>query len=135
MATISRFEDVDAWQKARVLTREVHVVTAEGAFAKDFGLRDQIRRASVSVMSNRADGFKRGGIREFFHFLFIAKGSAAGVQAQRHVALGAGYIQPEPFKGLCDLEAETGRLIGGFVRYLKTRDAQHGTRNATRGKR
>jgi S23 ribosomal protein. len=93
MGTIQKFEDIDAWQKARALTREVYAVTADGAFAKDFGLRDQIRRAAVSVMSNIAEGFDRGGVREFIQFLFIAKGSAAEVQAQLYVALDAGLYQ------------------------------------------
>ena len=135
MATISKFENIEAWQKARVLTREVYVVTAEGAFSKDFGLRDQIRRASVSVMSNIAEGFDRGGVREFIQFLFIAKGSSAEVQAQLYVALDAGYISQEQFKGLYDLAGDTGRLIGGFIRYLKTYDSQHGVRNTTGAKR
>jgi len=135
MGTIQKFEDIDAWQKARALTREVYAVTADGAFSKDFGLRDQIRRAAVSVMSNIAEGFDRGGVREFIQFLFIAKGSAAEVQAQLYVALDVGYIKQEQFKGLYDLAGDTGRLIGGFIRYLKTRDSQQGTRNATGGKR
>ena len=128
MGTIQKFEDIDAWQKARVLTREVYAVTADGAFAKDFGLRDQIRRAAVSVMSNITEGFDRGGLREFVQFLFIAKGSAAEVQAQLYVALDAGYIKQEQFKGLYDLAGDTGRLIGGFIRYLKSREQAGGKR-------
>ena len=103
-------------------------MTADGAFAKDFGLRDQIRRAAVSVMSNIAEGFDRGGVREFIQFLFIAKGSAAEVQAQLYVALDAGYITQEQFKGLYDLAGNTGRLIGGFIRYLKSREQAGGKR-------
>ena len=126
MGTIQKFEDIDAWQKARALTREVYAVTADGTFSKDFGLRDQIRRAAVSVMSNIAEGFDRGGVREFIQFLFIAKGSAAEVQAQLYVALDAGYIKQEQFKGLYDLAGDTGRLIGGFIRYLKSREQAGG---------
>jgi len=128
MGTIQKFEDIDAWQKARALTREVYAVTADGTFSKDFGLRDQIRRAAVSVMSNIAEGFDRGGVREFIQFLFIAKGSAAEVQAQLYVALDAGYIKQEQFKGLYDLAGNTGRLIGGFIRYLKSREQAGGKR-------
>jgi four helix bundle protein len=128
MGTIQKFEDIDAWQKARALTREVYAVTADGTFSKDFGLRDQIRRAAVSVMSNIAEGFDRGGVREFIQFLFIAKGSAAEVQAQLYVALDAGYIKQEQFKGLYDLAGDTGRLIGGFIRYLKSREQAGGKR-------
>jgi four helix bundle protein len=118
MGTIQKFEDIDAWQKARVLTREVYAVTADGAFAKDFGLRDQIRRAAVSVMSNIAEGFDRGGVREFVQFLFIAKGSAAEVQAQLYVALDANHINEEQFKSLYALAQSTGNMIGGLIRYL-----------------
>lgn len=135
MARIEKFEDIEAWQRARQLAKAVYAVTSEGKFARDFGLRDQIQRAAVSVMSNIAEGFDRGGVREFIQFLFIAKGSAAEVQAQLYVALDAGYIKQEQFKGLYDLAGDTGRLIGGFIRYLKTRDSQQGTRNATGGKR
>lgn len=122
MGTIQKFEDIDAWQKARVLTREVYAVTADGAFAKDFGLRDQIRRAAVSVMSNIAEGFDRGGVREFIQFLFIAKGSAAEVQAQLYVALDAGYINQDQFQKLYSETEATARMIAGLLRYLQNSD-------------
>ncbi|MBI2435894.1 MAG: four helix bundle protein [Candidatus Hydrogenedentes bacterium] len=118
MATIEKFEDVEAWQKARELTRAVYKTTSGSAFARDFSLRDQIRRASVSVMSNIAEGFDRRGNREFVQFLSIAKGSVAEVQAQLYVALDAGYLQQEAFDYLYGLARDTGRLIGGFIRYL-----------------
>mgnify|MGYP000673608909 CR=1 FL=1 len=128
MSAFQRFEDIEAWQKARELTKAIYTLSNDGQFARDFGLRDQIRRASVSVMSNIAEGFDRGGIREFIQFLFIAKGSAAEVQAQLYVALDAGYIKQEQFKGLYDLAGDTGRLIGGFIRYLKSREQAGGKR-------
>ena len=87
MATFHRFEDIDAWQKARELTRAVYAASRSGSFSKDFALRDQIRRASISVMSNIAEGFERGGNKEFRQFLSTAKGSAGEVRAQRYVAL------------------------------------------------
>ena len=93
MAKIEKFEDIEAWQKARGLSKAVYAVTGDGTFARDFGLRDQIRRAAVSVMSNIAEGFDRGGNRELTQFLYIAKGSAAEVQAQLYVALDAGYLK------------------------------------------
>jgi four helix bundle protein len=108
-------------------------MTGDGAFARDFGLRDQIRRAAVSVMSNIAEGFDRGGNREFIQFLYIAKGSAAEVQAQLYVAFDAGYLKQEHFQQSYELAGDTSRLIGGFIRYLKTRDSQPGTRNSTAG--
>jgi len=124
MATIERFEDIEAWQKARKLTREIYRVTNQGAFAKDFGLRDQIRRASVSIMSNIAEGFERGGDVEFRRFLAIAKGSAGEVKAQLYVALDAGLINQAQFDSLYRMATETGNLIGGFMRYLtKGRDS------------
>ena len=72
MARIEKFEDIEAWQKARVLCREIYSITRQGDFTRDYGLRDQIRRASVSVLSNIAEGFERGGNKEFLNFLFIA---------------------------------------------------------------
>ena len=135
MASITKFEDIEAWQKARELTREIYRVTNQGAFAKDFGLRDQIRRASVSIMSNIAECFDRGGNREFIQFLYIAKGSSAEVQAQLYVAFDAAYLKPDQFQQLYELAAETGRLIGGFIRYLKTCNSQPKTRNLSRGGR
>lgn len=118
MAKIEKFEDIEAWQKARELTREVYRVTNQGAFVKDFGLRDQIRRASVSIMSNIAEGFGRGGNREFIQFLSMAKGSVSEVQAQLYVAMDAGYLTREQFQQIYDLAKSTGNLIGGFIRYL-----------------
>ena len=124
MANIEKFEDIEAWQKARELTLEIYRVTGHGNFAKDFGLRDQIRRASVSIMSNIAEGFDRGGNREFIQFLYIAKGSAAEVQAQLYVALDAQYLPEDQFHKLYDLANNTGRVIGGLIRYLKNYENQ-----------
>ena len=118
MASIEKFEEIEAWQKARELTQEIYRVTNQGAFAKDFGLRDQIRRASVSIMSNIAEGFGRGGNREFVQFLSMAKGSVSEVQAQLYVAVDAGYLAKDQFDQLYSLSQSTGNLIGGFIRYL-----------------
>jgi four helix bundle protein len=122
MAGIRRFEEIDAWQKARELTRAIYQVTRSGAFAHDYGLKDQIRRAAVSIMSNIAEGFGRGGNREFVQFLSVARGSVAEVQAQLYVALDAGYIQNEQFDSLFRVATETGNLVGGFMRYLNATD-------------
>lgn len=118
MAKIERFEDIEAWQKAKELTSAVYAVSNEGPFSRDFGLRDQIRRAAVSVMSNIAEGFERGGDVEFRRFLAIAKGSAGEVKAQLYVALDAGMIDQATFDSLYKKAAETGNLVGGFMRYL-----------------
>lgn len=122
MGTIRKFEDIDAWQKACALTREVYAVTDDGAFAKDFGLRDQIRRASVSIMSNIAEGFGRGGNKEFIQFLSTAKGSAPEVQAQLYVALDAGYINQDQLQKLYSETEATARMIAGLLRYLQNSD-------------
>src|SRR4030066_1647951 len=86
------FEDLEVWKSSRELTRKIYKVTGDGSFSKDFGLRDQIRRAAVSVMSNIAEGFERGGNQEFIQFLYIAKGSCGEVRSQLYVALDQGYI-------------------------------------------
>jgi len=119
MASIERFEDIEAWKKARELTREIYRITNQGAFVKDFGLRDQIRRAAVSIMSNIAEGFGRGGNREFIQFLSTAKGSASEVEAQLYVALDAEYITKDQFQQLYGLAQSSGKMIGGFIRYLQ----------------
>jgi len=114
MGRVERFEDLIAWQKARKLTKEIYTVTKQGKFASDFGLRDQIRRASVSVMSNIAEGFERGSRAEFHHFLVIAKGSCAEVRSQLYVALDNEYITDGRFRSLSDLAKETSKIIGGL---------------------
>ena len=119
MATISRFEDIEAWQKARLLSKRIYQLTAAGKFARDFGLRDQIRRASVSIMANIAEGFGRSGSAEFKQYLSTAKGSAAEVQSHLYVASDAGLIGEDEFKELYDLADETARMIGGFLKYLR----------------
>jgi len=94
---IERFEDFIAWQKARTLTAKIYKVTGEGIFARDFGLRDQMRRAAVSIMSNIAEGFERGRPAEFHQFLSIAKGSCAELRSQLYVSLDAGYLSDPAF--------------------------------------
>ena len=119
MATIKRFEDIEAWKKARELTREVYRNSKVGPFSKDFGLRDQIRRAAVSVMSNIAEGFERGGNKEFMQFLAIAKGSVGEIESQLYVALDENYIDENEFVSLKRLTGSTKRLIGGLLGYLR----------------
>ncbi len=92
MATFKKFEDIKAWQKSRELTNEIYEATAQGDFARDFGLKDQIRRAAVSIMSNIAEGFERSGTGEFVQFLAIAKGSSGEVRSQLYVALDQQYL-------------------------------------------
>ena len=124
MATIRKFEDIEAWRAARRLTREVYVVSKWGAFAKDFALRDQIRRACISITSNIAEGFERGGTKEFINFLSIAKGSAGEVHSQLYVAADEGYIDPHTFDELKDLVREVSNKIGALMRYLQRSNFQ-----------
>lgn len=120
---VERFEDLIAWQKARQLTVEIYLITVRGDFAKDFGLRDQIRRAAVSVMSNIAEGFDRGSRGEFHQFLVIAKASCAEVRSQLYVAQDVGYITQEIFINMKSSTDELSRIIGGLrVAVQKQRD-------------
>jgi four helix bundle protein len=119
MATIVRFEDLDAWKIARELTREVYRITSVDRFSRDFGLKDQIRKASVSIMSNVAEGFERDGNREFCNFLSIGKGSAGEVQSQLYVALDQDYITRGDFEFIYSKAKESGRVIAGLGNYLK----------------
>jgi four helix bundle protein len=120
MATFQSFEEIEAWKKARELTREIYKISSRELFGKGFGLRDQIRRASVSTMSNIAEGFERSGPREFIQFLALAKGSLGEVKTQLYVAIDQGYVTQEVFGRLHSLASETGRLIGGLMSYLRT---------------
>lgn len=119
MATIKRFEDIEGWKIARTLTKKIYEVTSFGLFSKDFGLKDQIRRASVSIMSNIAEGFERDGNKEFINFLSIAKGSAGEVRSQLYVALDQAYISNDQFRDLYNLVVENGRVIAGLMNYLR----------------
>jgi four helix bundle protein len=114
MNKIERFEDFIAWQKARALTARIYKATGEGDFARDFGLKDQIRRASVSIMSNIAEGFERARPSEFHQFLSVAKGSCAEVRAQLYVSLDVGYLSDQSFKDLLGQAEEVGQIIGGL---------------------
>jgi len=122
VATFERFEDIEAWQKARELTQGVYAVSGHEPFVKDFALRDQIRRAAISVMSNIAEGFERGGNREFHNFLSYARASAGETKAQLYVALDQRYIDSDNFKRLYDLSGEVARMIGGLMNYLQSTD-------------
>jgi four helix bundle protein len=111
---IDKFEDLIAWQKARELTREVYQISRQGAFAKDFGLSGQIQRASVSIMSNVAEGFERGGRSEFHQFLSVAKASCAEVRSLLYVSLDIKYIAKTKFERILNKAEEVGRVVGGL---------------------
>jgi four helix bundle protein len=130
MATFKKFEDIEAWKKARKLTKRVYEVSRDAAFGRDFALRDQIRRASISIMSNIAEGYDRSGTAEFIQFLATAKGSAAEVKCQLYVALDANYIDSSTFEDLSELATEIGNMIGGLMSYLR-RSGIKGTKYKT----
>jgi four helix bundle protein len=119
MATITRFEDLEAWKYARELTKEIFRITRTGPLSRNFRLCDQMRNASVSVMNNIAEGFERGGDKEFHNFLSIAKGSAGEVRSQLYVVLDQGYINSEDFKIILDLTCSISRQVSGLMKYLK----------------
>ncbi len=119
MATIRRFEEIQAWQKARVLVRRTYQTCAEGGLSRDFGLRNQLCRAAVSAMTNIAEGFARRTDNDFAHFLDIAKGSATEVQSLLYVALDVGYVSDIVFEELYQLAEETNRLVTAFATFLR----------------
>jgi four helix bundle protein len=119
MASIQNFEEIEAWQKGRELTRRIYQLTAKEKFARDFTLKDQIKRAAISITSNIAEGFERGGNREFVQFLAIAKGSASELKSQLYTALDVGYIAQTEFNELHQLTHSIMLLISGFMKYLQ----------------
>jgi len=127
---IERFEDLDVWQTARVLTRRVYEVTNEGPFARDYGLRDQIRRAAVSVMSNIAEGFESRTQALFIEFLGRGKGSSGEVRAQLYVAFDANYLSAPQFAELSQLATSCSRQLRGFMTYLESQATTHRLREA-----
>lgn len=114
MEKISRFEQLIAWQKARVMTQSIYRVTRQGVFAKDWELCNQLRRAAISVMSNIAEGFERGKRTEFHQFLSIAKASCAEVRSQLYIANDVGYLNQHEFCELMQQSEEVGRILGGL---------------------
>jgi four helix bundle protein len=119
MATFRRFEDILAWQKARELTRQIYEATKTASFARDYGLCDQIRRSSVSVMGNIAEGFGRNSDKEFANFLNISLGSTTETQLHLYVALDQSYIDQNGFTGLYDRCGEINRMLKSLAQTLR----------------
>ena len=119
MAKIERFEEMEAWKCARRITQLIYQISSGGAFAKDFALVDQIRRAAISIMSNIAEGFERNGDREFVQFLTISKGSCGEVRAQLYVALDQKYVDASKFAEIEGKLVETSRMLSGLIKYLR----------------
>lgn len=121
MPLIARFEDIVAWQEARCLTQHIYVLCETGDLASDFGLRDQLRRAVVSAMTNIAEGFDCDSPREFARFLEISRRSVVEVQSLLYVALDAAYIDQPAFQQHYAQANKTKALIGGFRHSLLKR--------------
>jgi four helix bundle protein len=113
------FEDLEVWKSARELTNKIYGLTKNSAFSKDFSLRDQIRRASVSIMSNIAEGYERGGNQELIQFLSIAKGSCGEVRCQLYIAGDQNYINQNELKPFIEQCKRISIMINNFMDHLK----------------
>ena len=120
MTTIQSFEDIRAWQSARILATSILKITSAQSFGHNRELRIQMQRAAISVMSNIAEGFERDGRKEFIHFLSIAKASAGELRSQIYLAMEMDHINKAEFDEMCSLAYETSRTIGGFINYLRS---------------
>ena len=120
MSAITRFEEIELWKTARQLTNSVYAHTNQAGFNRDFGLRDQIRRASVSVMSNIAEGFESRTDMQFINFLGMARASAGEVRAQLYIALDQKYITDEQFQETFAVAQTCARQIANFIKYLES---------------
>lgn len=119
MGKINRFEDIFAWQKSRELNKFIYEATLKHPFVKDFALVDQVRRSSISILSNIAEGFERKGVQEFIQFLNIAKASCAELRAQLYVASDLEYISIENGKELIEKATDISKMISGLIKYLE----------------
>jgi four helix bundle protein len=119
MSKFNRFEDIIAWQKARVLVNDLYKIIDEvEKFKKDYNLKDQILRASFSIMLNIAEGFGRKSNKDFIHFLIIAHGSASEIQSALYIALDKKYINQTHFTSLYDEAGEISKMLMGLIKYL-----------------
>lgn len=118
MAKILRFEDLEVWQKARALTKEIYILTDDNKFRKDYVLSQQIRKSAISVVSNIAEGFARRTNKEFIQFLYISHGSIAEIEAQLYVAFDLTYITQQIFNRLYNFCYEISKMIMGLIKYL-----------------
>ena len=120
MTTAKRFEELEVWQRAKELTNLIYQLSSSGSFARDFGLRDQMRRAAVSIMSNIAEGFESQAQVLFIQFLSRAKGSAGELRAQLYVALEQEYITSEEFQSTFSLAEVCSKQLASLIRYLES---------------
>ena len=127
MSTYQRFTEMEIWKESKSLVKKVYTTTTIGPFSRDWALKDQIRRASISIPCNIAEGFERGGNKEFIQYLSYAKGSAGEVFTQLHIAFDLGYLHKEDFIRLEQQVTRISYMLGGFMKYLK-RSGQKGTK-------
>jgi len=118
MGKFNFFEEINSWQKARQFNKRVYEITDNQKFKRDFDLVRQIRRASISISSNIAEGFERNTDKEFIHFLYIAKASAGEVRSQLYLASDLNYIEKVEFEELFKNVSDISKLISGFIKYL-----------------
>ncbi|HXV78965.1 MAG TPA: four helix bundle protein [Candidatus Binatia bacterium] len=116
---VKNFEDLEIWKDTRALTRAIYQLTRDPKFSKDFGLRDQIQRATVSIMSNIAEGFERGGNQEFIQFLYVAKASCGEVRSQLYVAMDQSYLAQKDCEELTTPFRRLSIMISNLIDYLK----------------
>jgi four helix bundle protein len=129
MPTVQRFEDLEVWKRARVLTNKVYDASNAGSFARDYALRDQMRKAAISVMSCISEGFEReSGDKDFRHYLSMSKGSAGELRSQLYTALDARHVSEQQFEELYALCQEVSRMLSRFIAYL---DGQGGSQPRT----
>jgi four helix bundle protein len=131
MATVDRFEDLEIWKLARELVNMIYEVTSDNKFAKDYGLKDQIRRSSVSIMNNIAEGFESRTVKRFINYLGQAKASCGETRSVCYVAKDCGYIDQEKFKKLYTLSTKISRKIKRFMDYLENYDSNDRIKEAT----
>ena len=129
---IKNFEDLEIWKEARALSQAIYQLTTNSRLAKDFSLRDQVRRAAISIMSNIAEGFEREGNQEFIQFLYIAKGSCGEVRSQLYVAVDQSYIASKDCEELIKSFRRLSIMISNLIDYLKRSGMKGAKYNASR---
>lgn len=117
-----QFEDLEVWKKSRVLSANIYKLSNNALFNKDFGLRDQMRRAAVSVVSNIAEGFERKSNKEFLYFLNVAKASAGELRAQAYIAIDLNYLTNEEFEIIQNDIIEISKMLFGLMKHLETKN-------------
>ncbi|OXA69606.1 four helix bundle protein [Flavobacterium aquidurense] len=118
MSKFKSFEEINSWQKSRIFNKRIYLITENSNFKKDFDFVRQIRRASISISSNIAEGFERNTDKEFIYFLYVAKASAGEVRSQLYLAFDLEYIIKEEFEILLESITEISKLLSGFIKYL-----------------